>query len=183
VGRRPIWEVHADPLGLTRTDPTLDAIRAGRWREMRGKLQRALLEDPDNARIRLLLAFTWVPGLLDPFPDELDRRHFADADDGWNDQSEFEALAHLAYARRAPGGKEGCPRMFDAATHVLAARIYARRFLDKARPKSVAWVDPWNRCMSQIKDAIRNDLRNDDALKLLEAMKARIPAGTMGRPK
>jgi len=185
TGRRPLWEVHADPLGLKRKDPTLEKILAGQAEQMRGRLQRALLEDPDNARIRLLLAFAWVPGLLDDAwerPGKLAAKSFG-ASGGWTEAAEFQALANLAYARRAPHGKEGCPRLFDASTHVLAARIYARRFLARAHPKSVAWVDPWNRCMGQIKKALRANADNADVIRLLEALKTKIPADTVGRPR
>jgi hypothetical protein len=173
---RPLWQVYQDPLRLgDDSDATLAMIRAGPLAQARQALRAPSAQATSpGVRAYLLRALASVPGLLDPYPFDLQPKRFS-ADRGWTDVAETAALENLVYAIRVKPGEDGAPQMVEAELRLLAAKIWAKRFGSLVDSGGVAWVTPYNNCIREIRVCLSFQTWPPDVLKLVQATEARLP--------
>ncbi len=173
---RPLWQVYQDPLRLgDDSDATLAMIRVGPLAKARQAVRAPSVQaTPPDMRVYLLRALASVPGLLDPYPFDLQPNNFA-AGRGWTDVAETAALENVSYAIRAKSGGDGAQQVVEAELRLLAAKIWAKRFGSLVDAGGVAWVTPYNNCIRELRVCLSFQTWPPEVLKLVQATQARLP--------
>lgn len=174
---RPLWQVQLDPLGLSDAgDEDLQRIRSGKLEAARRSLLKRIRSEGSTGKLRLLMALTYVPGLIEPF-EGLDADLYDDSD-GWVTRPENAALRQMGMALRAREGKGSLPDLFDAALHTYRARIYARRFargVEADKDSPLKWAGDFNAASGAVRQALQAQPAYGPALKVLRAVNSRLP--------
>ena len=148
------------------TNELIARIRKGQGVAVRKKLVALMKKHRGRADLYRLRAFTYAPDLLDPF--DASKRNFG----SWSRTAGSLALRDLSIALLRKKGKGDVSDEFDDEIRTLRARIYARQTASAYRPKSTAWVRPYNTFIREIRVILKLNPRNRQAIDLLNAIKA-----------
>jgi hypothetical protein len=141
-------------------------IGKGQSVTVRKELLALMRKHPGRADLYRLRAFTYAPDLLEPF--NASKRNFG----SWSRTAGSLALRDLSIALLRKQGKGDVSEEFDDNVRTLRARIYAKQTALVYRPKSTAWVRPYNTFIREIRAIFKLNPRNRQAIDLLKAMKA-----------
>jgi len=146
----------------------LERIAKGQGASVRKELLALMRKHPGHAGLYRLKALTYVPELLKPFdPSE---RNLG----SWRSTSGSAALRYLSIALLRKTGKGDVSDEFDNGVRLLRARLYAKQAATAYRPKSTAWVNPYNRFIKEIRTILQFNSHNGEAVKILNAVKKAV---------
>ncbi|MDP6542404.1 MAG: hypothetical protein QGH60_00350 [Phycisphaerae bacterium] len=154
----------------------LARIRKGQSVAVRKDIFALLKKHRGRADLYRLRAFTYVPALLDPF--DASKRNFG----AWSGTVGALALRDLSTALLRKKGKGDVSDEFNDNVRTLRARIYAKRTVAAYRPKSTAWVRPYNTFIREIRTILKLNPRNRQAVAILNAVKATVNIKQLKRP-
>lgn len=169
---RPIWQVKVDPLAF-KGESILEMIREGRRTDALRNLGRRLAKEPGNARLLFLRAMANLPGLVEPYPYDLDPKSF-DPKKGWTTRIETVALGDLTRAISAKTGKGEAPKEFDVEAHLMRARIYAKRTAVASSRGGVLWHKGYKGFDREIREVRKLVPGHPEANRLVKALLDRV---------
>jgi len=140
-------------------------IRKGQSVAVRKELFALIKKHPGRADLYRLRALTYAPDLLEPFVAS--KRNFG----SWSRTAGSLALRDLSKALLRKQGKGDVSDEFDDEIRTLRARIYAKQTAAVYRPKSTAWVRPYNLFIKEIRAILKLNPRNRQAVEMLNVIK------------
>jgi hypothetical protein len=143
-----------------------DRIAKGQTTVVRKEIMTLMRTHRGHAGLYRLRALTYAPDLLKPF--SASKRNFG----SWSASAGSMALRDLSIALLRKTGKGDVSDEFDDNVRTLRARIYAKRTNAVYRPKSNAWIRPYNTFIREIRTILKLNPRNRQAVELLNAIKA-----------